>query len=338
MAQPLLALLKRIQPEQTIDVLAPSWVAPLFTAMREVRQVIPTNLKHGKWNLRARWQIARSLRAQHYACAYVLPNSWKSALIPWFAGIPKRVGYIGEARYGLLTHYFAQPEQTLAMVQRYARLAQHLPVSSCGKDGTRKGKAANDPFIEVPQPQLEIPSQILKTVQEKFALDLSLPLIALCPGAEFGPAKRWPAEHFAQLANLLHAQSPKAHILILGGPGDRVIAQEICAATYAPVQMLAGQTTLIEAIALIACAQAVVSNDSGLMHVAAALRRRQVALFGSSDPRHTPPLSPHAQIVWLHLECSPCFARTCPLGHLRCLKEITPEKVAHLLQTGCAYD
>jgi heptosyltransferase-2 len=162
------------------------------------------------------------------------------------------------------------------------------------------------------------------------------PVIALCPGAEFGPAKRWPAAHYTRLADLLYSTDPRRELILLGSKADAQTAGEIAAASAAPVRVLAGQTSLDEAIALIAGAQAVVSNDSGLMHIAAALERPQVALFGSSDPRHTPPRSARAQVLWLHLECSPCFKRVCPLGHLNCLNQIAPEEVLRALETALA--
>jgi heptosyltransferase-2 len=158
--------------------------------------------------------------------------------------------------------------------------------------------------------------------------------VALCPGAEYGPAKRWPAAHFAALARRILDASPRAHVLLMGGPGDRAIVEEIAAGVDATdrIHRLAGETSLDEAIALIAASSNVVSNDSGLMHVAAALGRPQVAIFGSSDPRHTPPLSARAHVLWLHLDCSPCFQRTCPLGHLNCLRQIDADQVFDSLQ------
>jgi len=318
MAQPLLALLREHTPGQHITAIAPSWVAPVLQAMPEVDEVIATSLAHGKLQWRARLTLARTLREQSFDRAFVLPNSLKSALIPLLAGIPIRIGYLGEKRFGLLNRRLAIPDPAMPMVRRYATLA-----SLAG--------------IELPatlaEPRLHVTPADLSRTRLEFGLESAETLYAFCPGAEFGPAKRWPAGHFARLADLLLQEHPHARILLLGGPGDVAIATEIRTRALHPgrIVLLAGNTSLPQALALIAGADAVVSNDSGLMHVAAALQRPQVALFGSSDPRHTPPLSAKAQILWLQLECSPCFARTCPLGHLRCLNELEPARVATAL-------
>jgi len=319
MAQPLLTLLRRADPGQTIVAMAPSWVAPVLEAMPEVDRVIATSLAHGTLQWRARLDFARQLRREGHDRAFVLPNSFKSALIPLLAGIPQRIGYTGERRYGLINRRLGPPEASLSMVRRYAALAGPLPDN-------------------LPEPRLHIPADQIAATLEKFELDPQRPMIALCPGAEFGTAKRWPTGHFAQLADLIHENNPTTQIILMGGPGDRADAETIRAGARLakPLHQLAGSTSLPEALALIAAADAIVSNDSGLMHVAAALGRPQVALFGSSDPRHTPPLSAKAQILWLHLDCSPCFARVCPLGHLRCLNELTPARVATTLHYATA--
>ena len=321
MAQPLLTLLARDDPAQTLVALAPRWVAPVLEAMPEVGRVIATDLAHGALQWRARRALAKTLAAERFDRAFVLPNSFKSALIPWLAGIPQRIGYRGEARFGLLNRRIAGPDVALAMSARYAALAQTA-----------------EPGAAVPLPRLVVDQATLHAVRERFGFAPDDELIALCPGAEYGPAKRWPADHFAELARSLLLQRPRARVLLLGGNGDRAISAAIIAAAGvgagAPPRLhdLCGATDLSQAIALIAASSSVVSNDSGLMHVAAALSRPQVALFGSSDPRHTPPLSPNAKTLWLHLDCSPCFERTCPLGHLACLVGIAPQQVLDSMQ------
>ena len=259
----------------------------------------------------------------------MLPNSLKSALIPWLARIPVRIGYRGEWRYGLVNRRAHGPDPALSMSERYAALAGVL------------GIAVVRP---IPLPRLVADPIAIDAVRARFGFGPSTELFALCPGAEFGPAKRWPAAHFAALASRLLADRPDAQVLLLGGKGDRAIAEAIVAAVTgtavdaasiradARLHDLCGETDLAEAIALIASSASVVGNDSGLMHVAAALSRPQVALFGLSDPRHTPPLSPHAKALWLHLDCSPCFERVCPLGHLDCLVRITPQQVFDSMQ------
>ncbi len=323
MAQPLLTLLKRADPDGAIVCLAPRWVAPVLDAMPEVDRTIATDLAHGALQWRARRSCARSLRAESFDRAFVLPNSFKSALIPWLARIPERIGYRGEARYGLVNRRANGPSPALAMRARYAALAAVVGI---------------DVVEPLPMPRLEVDAAEMDAARTRFGLGADTELIALCPGAEYGPAKRWPAAHFATLATDLLAARPAARVMLLGGPGDRDIAGTIVATvTGSPTASdrlhdLTGRTGLDEAIALIAASASVVSNDSGLMHVAAALSRPQVAVFGSSDPRHTPPLSSRATTLWLHLDCSPCFERTCPLGHLGCLVGIAPRQVFDSMQ------
>ena len=316
MAQPLFSLLKQLHPRIVIDALAPTWVAPVLERMPEIHDVHATDLAHGKLQLMRRWQLASDLRDVGYDAAYVLPNSLKSALIPWLAGIRLRIGYTGESRYGLLNVRHANPQKDTRgpMAAHYAALA-YAP-----------GANVPDLAHRLPLPRLEADPNEAARVSTRFHLDTRVPLLVFCPGAEYGSAKRWPPEHFAALARIVSQSFPYAQIIALGSGKDAPLAQAI--AEQAPqVRNLCGQTSLGEACALISRASAVVSNDSGLMHVAAALRRPLVAIFGSSDPRHTPPLSDTAKVQWLHLECSPCFARECPLGHLKCLRELSPEQV-----------
>ena len=297
MAQPLLARLRARMPEGgRLDVLAPPWVAPVVKRMAEVDEVIQADLNHGRLQLGERWRLGRRLKARAYDQAIVLPNSWKSALTPFFASIPVRSGYVGEARYGLLNERRRNGGDT-RMAAHYARLSEPL-------DGE-----AGEPLS---RPMLRIREEELQATRTKFSV--SGRYAVLCPGAEYGPAKRWP--HFKALAGRL--QDP---VVLLGSARER----EQC--LYIPGKNLAGETTLDEAIDLLAGAAYVVSNDSGLMHVAAALGTPQVALFGSSSPERTPPLSARARVLWLKPECSPCFERVCPLGHFKCLNDLTVERV-----------
>ncbi|SOE55897.1 heptosyltransferase-2 [Burkholderia sp. D7] len=320
MAQPLFSLLKKLHPRIVIDAVAPAWVAPVLERMPEIHDVYATDLAHGKLQMLRRWQLASDLRDVGYDAAYVLPNSFKSALIPWMAGINLRVGYTGESRYGVLNVRHANPGkgQRPPMVGQYAALA-YAP-------GAKLPWLQENATVPMPVPRLDADLNEAARVSARFNLDTRAPLVVFCPGAEYGPAKRWPPEHFATLAQFIAQSFPYARIVALGSPKDWPIAQAI--ADRAPnVRNLCGQTSLGEACALISRASAVVTNDSGLMHVAAALRRPLVAVFGSTDPRHTPPLSDLAKVQWLHLECSPCFARECPLGHLNCLRELGAEQV-----------
>jgi heptosyltransferase-2 len=293
MAQPLLSRLKDAGAK--IEVLAPEWVAAVLRRMPEVDHVIAMPYRHGALQLGERWRLSRAIAARGYDRAIVLPNSWKSALVPFLAGIPQRAGYVGELRYGLLNSTL--PNSKSPMPQHYARLA-----------GPLAGALA--------PPRLTVSTEEIAEAQQRFGI--AGPYAVLCPGAEYGPAKRWP--YFKELA----ARMPMPSV-VLGSASDREAASGI------PGKDLVGRTTLDEAIRLIAGAALVVSNDSGLMHVAAALGRPQVALFGSSSPEHTPPASANARVLWLRLECSPCFARECPLGHFRCMKEISVDQVLKVL-------
>ena len=297
MAQPLLVRLRNKLPGARIEVLAPPWVAPVARRMAEVDEVIEADLHHGALQLGERWRLGRRLKQHAFDQAIVLPNTWKSALVPFFADIPVRSGYAGEFRYGLLNLTYRNKRGREAMAVHYARLSE--------QPGT-------EPELPLPFPSLKVDPEQIKATSARFGI--SGPYTVLCPGAEYGPAKRWP--HFRELASKLDSQ-----IILLGSSSDKKDAEQI------PSRNLAGQTTLDEAIDLIAGAAAVVTNDSGLMHVAAATGTPQVALFGSSSPEHTPPLSSTARVLWLKLECSPCYARACPLGHFRCMKEISVAQV-----------
>jgi heptosyltransferase-2 len=316
MAQSLFKAVKAEFPDVQIDVLAPSWTLSLLERMPEVRSGIEMPLGHGALGWSVRKQLGESLRGA-YDQAIVLPNSWKSALVPWFAKIPVRTGFVGEVRYGLLNDARRLDKQRLPKtIERFVALAQpHHAKQSI--EISRPRLAAQDPALVLSKQGLAKPSQIL----------------ALCPGAEYGPAKQWPAEHFAALSEQWLGAQADAEVWIFGSEKDRLFGDAILGRLGAAMKLrarnLAGKTELGEAIDLMSLADVVVSNDSGLMHVAAALDRPLVAIFGSSDPAHTPPNGDlkKTKSIWLGLECSPCFKRECPLGHLDCLKKIFPEDV-----------
>ncbi len=313
MAQPMLARLRQIHPATPIDLLAPRWVLPLVERMPEVSDAIESPFGHGELGIGARWRLGRSLASRGYGQAIVLPNTLKSALVPLFAGIPVRAGYVGESRYGLLNVLHRLPaEDPPPMVERYLALA--------GPPG--------DPLPAVPPTDLKTSAENLAAALAKLSLQPpsdSRPVAVLCPGAEYGPAKRWPAEYFAVLATKL--RDAGFAVWILGAQSDRPAAQAILDTKPGCAIDLCGKTDLASAIDLIGAAQVVISNDSGLMHIAAALRRPLVALFGSSSPKHTPPRSAEARVQYVAIECSPCFERVCPLGHFRCMRDMTPERI-----------
>jgi heptosyltransferase-2 len=314
LSHPLLVRLKARDPSGSIDVLAPPWVLPVYSRMPEVAQAMALPFGHGDLRLGDRRRFARTLPA--YDRAVILPNTLKSALVPWHARIPVRTGYRGEMRFALLNDIRTLDRVALPLIaERYAALAQP------------KGEALERPL---PQPRLRVDEKARAAAVTRYALDTSKPIAVFAPGAEYGPAKRWPAKHFADLAKTLAARGES--VWLLGSGKDAPITAAIRSLSGGACVDLAGKTTLDEAIDLLSLASHVVSNDSGLMHVAAALDRPMAALFGSSSPEFTPPLSPRARVITLRLSCSPCFARECPLGHLNCLVQMDPPRVLAALE------
>ena len=317
-------LLRRLHARgERITVGALPWVAPVYRAMAVVERVIEFPFVHGGLQWAARRSLAGELRGQ-FDRAVVCPNSLKSALIPWWAGIAERVGYQGEARWGLLTKRLPNPSKT----QRPPMVAFY---------GALSGEAG----FESERPQLSVAQLAVDAALAPLDLQRA-GYYVLVPGAEYGPAKRWPTSHFATLAQTLAQRTGRA-VVLLGSSKDAPVCDEIAKAVQQAGSgrclELSGRTGLTDALALVSAAFAVVSNDSGMMHVAAAFGVPQVAIFGSSSPLHTPPLSPQAHVIWLKddssyqppLGCAPCFARDCPLGHTRCLRDVEPTRVLALL-------
>jgi heptosyltransferase-2 len=316
MSQTLFKLIKQQNPAAQIDVLAPAWTFSLLSCMPEVANVIPSSLTHGEIKLRARYQLAKKLRAQQYDQAIVLPGSFKSALIPWLAGIAQRTGWRGEYRYGLLNDLRVLDKKRYPlMIEQYMALA--LPANT----------TLSKPY---PLPAFHVADAAKTAVLEKHKLlQRHRPILALCPGAEFGPSKRWPEEYYAQVAKQKLAED--WDVWLLGSKKDGPVLEKIMALTDDRCENLAGRLELAEAVTVLSLVSGVVSNDSGLMHVAAALNKPVVAVYGSTSPAFTPPLSPQATVLQLALPCQPCFARTCPLGHHQCMRDLTPERVLAVL-------
>jgi heptosyltransferase-2 len=316
LAQSLLKLLKRRHPDTRLDVVAPAWTLPVLERMPEVDEAIALDARHGELALGRRIRLGRALRPRHYDRAIVLPNSLKSAIVPYAARARRRTGFLGELRFGLLNDIRRLDEAALPRtVDRFAALAvepgEPLPA-------------------ELPRPRLVADRE--NTYRVLHALGCALPqapVLGLCPGAEYGPAKRWPPEYYAEVARVKLKEGWQ--VWLFGSERDQAITQAIQARAGGKCLDLSGRTTLAEAIDLMPLTTAVVSNDSGLLHVAAALDKKVVALYGSSDPRHTPPMSDRAAILYLGLSCGPCFKRACPLGHLRCLRDMAPAKVLEAL-------
>lgn len=318
MASVLFQLLRARQPHARIDVLAPGWSLPLLARMPEVHQGIEMPVGHGRLALGTRWRLARSLRG-HYDQAIVLPGSLKSALVPWLAGIARRTGYRGEQRYGLLNDMrLLRPAELPLMVQRYAALALDV-----------RAPVATDLPADLPRPRLRVDRARQAALLADLGLEARRPAVALLPGAEFGPSKQWPLAHYAAAARSLLAQGRA--VWLLGSPKDAAAGRQIAEQAPGAVD-LCGRTRLEDAVDLLAAASGCISNDSGLMHVAAALDVPLVALFGSTSPEHTPPASTRAQVLRLGLDCSPCFQRRCPLGHTRCLADLAPPQVLAALE------
>ncbi|QQN49804.1 lipopolysaccharide heptosyltransferase II [Stutzerimonas balearica] len=319
MAQTLFICLKHQHPSCNIDVLAPEWSRPILERMPEVRQALSFPVGHGVLDLATRRRVAKGLRGQ-YQQAILLPNSLKSALVPFLAGIPKRTGWKGEMRYGLLNDLRKLDKARYPlMIERFMALA------------FEPDAALPQPY---PHPQLRIETHSRDQALARFGLSLDRPVLALCPGAEFGESKRWPAAHFAEVAERKIREGWQ--VWLFGSKNDHPVGQDIVQRLIPglreEVVNLAGETSLAEAIDLLSCADAVVSNDSGLMHVSAALGRPLVAVYGSTSPAFTPPLSDRVETVRLGLECSPCFDRTCRFGHNNCMRELLPEQVVEALE------
>lgn len=317
MAQSLFKILKQRDPEIDIQVIAPSWARPLLERMPEVETSIPMPIGHRRFAIKQRREIAKRLKLRKFTQAIVLPNSWKSALIPYFASIPQRTGWKGEFRYGLLNDMRKlRPKELPMLVQRFVALG--LPKNEL-------------PPERIPLPRLVIqPFQVERTLKRlSIVKPPQRPLLAICPGAEYGAAKRWPAEYFGDVAKIYHEQGWA--VWLFGSNQDRAACAEVNATTGQICVDLSGRTGLDQAVDLLSLADAVVSNDSGLMHVAAALDRPLVGLFGSSDPAYTPPLSHKVKVLSLNLDCSPCFKRECPLKHFDCLRQLKVEQVLDAL-------
>jgi heptosyltransferase II len=339
MAQPLFRRLKEKLGQVALHAFAPPWVAPVLKRMPELDEVISTPFVHGPLQLKQRWRLGRSLRGLGYAQAIVLPNTWKSALLPFFADIALRAGYVGESRYGLLNlTYQLDKRNPPAMAARYAALADApgKPVSAAWGSA-----AANEPhpanaarLLTDLRPSLRANQGEIAATLSQFSLENAHSMGIFAPGAEYGPAKRWPVSHFAELAT--RARERGTQVLLLGSAKDRAIGEAIVQQSAGAARNLCGETTLDQAMDLIAAAHWAVCNDSGLMHIAAAFDKPQVALFGSSSATHTPPLSSFARIAEIpvaQLPCRPCFARVCPLGHFKCMNDLLPARVDETLQT-----
>jgi heptosyltransferase-2 len=312
MAQSLFILLKQTYPDSEITVTAPQWTLPILDRMPQVDSHFATDFSHGELALGRRRRLGISLREQGFTSSIVLPNSFKSALLPYFANVPRRIGWRGEWRIPLLNDCRVLDKTKFPkMVERFAALG--VPAN-----------AARNEFP--PRPRLAVDEENVALSLACLDLNPNAKVVAICPGAEFGEAKQWPAQYYAQLSNELIKHG--FEVWLFGSANDQEIAAQIESGISSDyrggLQNLAGRTNLAQAIDLLSLAKVCVSNDSGLMHIAAALDLPIVAIFGSTSPDFTPPLADKVTLLTTDIECRPCFQRQCPLGHLRCLKEILP--------------
>ena len=319
MAQSLYKLLLSRDPGARIDVIAPHWSKPILDRMPEVRQAIELDAVHGRIALRTRRKLGRRLRGRGYRQAIVLPRSLKAALVPYFASIPVRTGYRGEWRFALINDLRRfDPVRLDQTVKRFIAL------------GLARDK---DELPRPPRPSLRTDRKNLSAAVQRLGLRLTSATVAFMPGAEYGPAKRWPARRFGALAAQL--ADAGAQVWILGSERERKLGEEVRrAAGRDGVVNLCGGTTLADAVDLLGAARVAVTNDSGLMHVAAAVNTHVIGLYGSTTPRFTPPLTDRADILYRNLECSPCFRRRCPLGHFSCMMEMAVNDVARVAMTA----
>ena len=320
MAQALYKLLRLESPAAELHVVAPPWSLPVLQRMPEVARGIALDVGHGELGLRRRRALGRQLRSQRYTRAIVLPRSAKAALVPWFAKVPRRTGFRGEWRYGLLNDVRALEPRLDQTVKRFVALGQP------------RGAPPPESLPAALQPRLENDPANLERLRSQHGLRAGTPLAALMPGAEYGAAKRWPAAHYGALA--AEFAGADRDVVVLGSAKERAIGEAVVAGARDPrVRNLCGVTSLADVVDLLAAAEVAISNDSGLLHVAAAAGAPVVAIYGSSSPQFTPPLTATSAVVWLALECSPCFARECPLKHLRCLNDLTPATVLRAVES-----
>jgi heptosyltransferase-2 len=310
MAQSLFKLLKQQSPQVAVDVVAPGWSLPILQRMPEVRDAHVLDVSHGETGLGKRYQLGKQLRSQQYSQAIVLPRSYKAALVPYFANIPRRTGFRGELRYGILNDIRPFDKSYLDQtVKRFSYL----------------GLEQSDDALKICQPNLKIDRDNARRCMAELGLDPSKFTVVLLPGAEYGPAKQWPASHFGELVKKI--SQANAQTWIIGSAKDSAIASQIIDYAGGAGINLCGNTQLADAVDLIAHANAAVTNDSGLMHIAGAVGTRVIAIYGSSSPEFTPPLTDDRVINWLQLDCSPCFQRQCKFGHYNCLNQISPETI-----------
>lgn len=308
----LVRVLNRRWPNRPVDLLTTTLCAPLIDYMPGVRASIVFDLPRSRLALAKQRALAAQLRAGNYGTAIVLPRTWKSAIAPTLAGIPERVGFVGEVRFGLINQWRWGEKALPRMIDKIAGLA--LP------DGAALP-------AEWPVPQLKVPAEEVIRFRQSRGLGHGA-AVALAPGS-VGPAKRW--TYYAQAAQLLAGRG--LDVWVIGGPGERALAAEIVATGGERVRDLTG-TDLRDAILALAAASVAISNDSGLMHVAAAIGTPTMGIFGPTSPYHWAPLNPLAATVQTKtvVPCQPCHRPICRMNDHRCMRDISPSDVVEIAQ------
>ncbi len=301
-SQMLYTQLQAQQPQVRIDVAAPAWTEALLQRMPQVHQHHIIDIPHGRLKPHRQWRLAQQWRGQ-YTQAIVVPRSAKAALAATLAGIPRRTGFASNGRPGLINDARPRPDGVIARMLTLA---------------------GADPSTEVAHPKLEVDPDRARTVMQRFGLDPQARWVGLMPGAAYGSAKQWGVAAFAELAALLIEQGYR--VCVLGGKKEPLMGDQIATVSDSVVN-LCGKTTLDEAVDLISALACAVCNDSGLLHVAAAVDTPTVGIYGATSPHTHPPLNPNASICYADTVCSPCQQRHCPYETHGCMRAITPEQV-----------
>ncbi len=283
MAQTLFKVLHQQYPDVTLDVIAPPWPYDLLQRMPEVNNHYKIAVQRGAFSWQARRDIADNIKDKQYDWAITMPVTWKSALNGYWSGALRRTGFLGEMRFGLLNDWRQLDTKKLPyMVQRYVSL---------GLDSSAPIPELN----AISKPQLAVDKNNITHWLQQLNITQRKPIVALMPGAEFGPAKRWSTENYALIAR--HLIESGCQVLILGSPKDFATAEDIVLKSGVPLLNLCGKTSLLDAVDILSCVNLAISNDSGLMHIAAAVNIPQIAIYRSSTPEFTPPLNSKAIVL-----------------------------------------
>ena len=316
MSQALLKLLKQQDPSCSIDIFSIATLHDLLKHMPEVDNYLTCPFKHGELQLLERFKVAKAIKEKMYTHAYIIPSSFKSAIIPFLANIPIRIGRLGESRYFVINNI----RQAVTTKRTAVKLLVSLGVSN-----------DSDLPTPMPRPKLSLSQKHLEKTLNKLKIDTPRkPILTICPGAAFGKAKRWPTSHFAQIAK--KKKNDGWEVWILGGPDEVVAAQEIQILSNNICTDFTGKTDLSDAIALLSLSTVTVANDSGLMHIAASLDKAVVAIYGPTSPEFAPPLTNKTRSLSLNLACSPCRKPKCKLQHMKCLNDLHPTLVLQAIE------